>query len=339
MQNVLIIAEAGVNHNGKLDNILKMIQIASDSGADYIKFQTFRAENLVTRKAKMANYQIKNFSGGRDQYQMLKNLEIKDFWYKKIKSACEKVGIGFLSSPFDTFSVSTLATLGMDYFKIPSGEITNKLLLMEVAKYGKRIILSSGMSTIDEIKDALNVLYSEGVEKKNIFVLHCNTDYPTKYSDTNILAIKHISKKLDIQVGYSDHTIGFEASIMAVSLGAKIIEKHFTIDKKALGPDHKASLSPLQLKKFVSSIRKAEKCTIGDGYKKPTPSELKNKALVRKSLYYRDYFKKGDKLEIKDFVALRPDFGISPMEVHNFIEKKLKVNVNKNQLIKKSDFE
>ena len=338
MRKVLVIAEAGVNHDGKLDNILKMIDIASSSGADYIKFQTFKAENLATQKAKMANYQIKN-SPFTSQYEMLKKLEIQDHWYKKIKDYSEKAGVGFLSSPFDISAVSTLSSLGIEYFKIPSGEITNKLLLTEVAKYGKKIILSSGMSTIDEIGDALNVLCKAGVNKKNISVLHCNTDYPTKYRDANLFAIKHISEEFDISVGYSDHTIGFEASIMAVSLGATIIEKHFTLDKRALGPDHKASLSPSQLKNFVSSIRKAEKCISGDGFKKPTLSELKNKNLVRKSLYYRDYFKRGYKLTIHDFVALRPDLGISPMEVDHLVEKKLNVDVEKHQLIKKSDFQ
>ncbi len=337
MSKVKIIAEAGVNHNGSFSNIIQMIDIASEAGADFIKFQTFKAKNLVSSFALKAEYQRKNTSENKHQYSMLKKLEIPEKWYGKIISHCLDKGIEFLSSVFDKESVDLLLKHGLTTFKIPSGEITNKPLLKYVAKKGQKIILSTGMSDISEIKKALGVIYSEKFKSENIILLHCNTEYPTKNSEVNLLAINHIKDEFKVPVGYSDHTLGNEAAIAAVALGSQIIEKHFTLNRNSLGPDHKASLSPKELSVFILSIRNATECLSGDGIKKPTPSELKNKEVVRKSLFYKKKLSKGHILQETDFISLRPEIGISPMEIDSLNNRILKVDVNKNQLTKFSD--
>ncbi len=337
MKKVKIIAEAGVNHNGLFSNIIQMIDIASDAGADYIKFQTFKAKNLASSLALKAEYQKKNTSENKDQFSMLKKLEIPKKWYQKIISHCDDKGIGFLSSVFDNESVDFLLKHGLTIFKIPSGEITNKPLLKYVAKKAKKIILSTGMSNVFEIKKALEVIYLEKFSKENLIILHCNTEYPTKNSEVNLLAINHIKDEFNVSIGYSDHTLGNEAAIASVVLGSEIIEKHFTLNKNLHGPDHKASLSPTQLRRFINSIRKTSECISGDGIKNPSPSELKNKEVVRKSLFYNKRLKKGHILCESDFIPLRPAIGISPMEIDSLSNRALKVDVNKNQLTKFSD--
>ena len=274
MKKTTIIAEAGVNHNGSLKKAIKLIDIAAKSGADIIKFQSFTAENVVTRNAKKANYQKISTVKDESQLQMLKKLELNLKSHKKIISHCKKVGIEFLSSPFDNESISLLKKLRVKRFKVPSGEINNLPYLRKIGKIGKPVILSTGMSSINEIKKAIKILTNSGTKKKLITVLHCNTDYPTKYQDVNLKAMLAIKEKLNVNIGYSDHTLGIEIPIAAVAMGATIIEKHFTLDKNSSGPDHKSSLSPKELKKMILSIRKIE-TSLGNGKKIPTNSELK----------------------------------------------------------------
>ena len=337
MSKVKIIAEAGVNHNGSFSNIIQMINIASEAGADFIKFQTFKAKNLVSSFALKAEYQKKNTSEKKDQYSMLKKLEIPEKWYSKIISHCHDKGIGFLSSVFDKESVDFLIKYGLTTFKIPSGEITNKPLLKYVAQKAKKIILSTGMSNISEIKKALDVIYFQKFKSENITLLHCNTEYPTKNSEVNLLAINHIKDEFKVPIGFSDHTLGNEAAVASVALGSQIIEKHFTLNKDLPGPDHKASMSPRELRGFIISVRKVTECISGDGIKKPTPSELKNKEVVRKSLFYKKKLLKGHTLCEGDFISLRPEIGICPMEIDSLNNRILRVDVNKNQVTKFSD--
>ncbi len=314
LKKTKIIAEAGVNHNGDINLAKKLIAYAACSGADYVKFQTFKAKNLVSKTARKAQYQIKNGNDRDDtQFQMLKNLEMPFEWHFELKDYAEKLGIKFLSTGFDVDSIDFLNKLGVELFKIPSGEITNKPYLKEVAKKGRPIILSTGMSKIEEVTDAVDILVDHGVTKKMITVLHCNTEYPTPMKDVNLRAMLHIKRKLGIEVGYSDHTLGIEVAVAAVALGAQVIEKHFTLDKKMDGPDHLASLDPKELKIMVQSIRNIELAISGSGIKEPSDSEKRNVIDVRKSLHFKKKFKKGHVLSTDDFVILRPGCGISPM--------------------------
>jgi N-acetylneuraminate synthase/N,N'-diacetyllegionaminate synthase len=259
MKHVVIIAEAGVNHNGDFGLAKRLIEAAADAGADYVKFQTFKAEKLVTRSAQKATYQINNINDGdNSQFKMLKNLEMPFEWHYELSECAETLGIKFLSTGFDEQSIDFLEELGIDLFKIPSGEITNKPYLQHVAKKGKPIIFSTGMANMQEVADAMDVLIKEGVDRQNIMILHCNTEYPTPMKDVNLTAMNHIKKTLGVEVGYSDHTLGIEVPIAAVALGAKVIEKHFTLDKKMKGPDHLASLEPNELKLMVQAIRNIE---------------------------------------------------------------------------------
>lgn len=312
-KKVVIIAEAGVNHNGSIDLAKKLIDVAADSGADYIKFQTFKAEKLVTKNAKKAEYQIVNTEFKNDsQFDMLKNLEIPLHWYDELISYSFEKNIKFLSTGFDEESIDLLESYKIDLYKIPSGEITNKPYLEHIAKKGKSIILSTGMATLDEIRDALNIFYKYGIEKSRVTVLHCNTEYPTPMKDVNLLAMNHIKSEFNIEVGYSDHTLGIEVPIAAVSLGATVIEKHITLDKNMEGPDHIASLEPNELKMMVQSIRNIEKA-LGKGFKSPSESELKNKNIARKSIVASCEIRKGDVFTPNNITTKRPGTGISPM--------------------------
>ena len=325
--DILIIAEAGVNHNGDFSIALELINQASLAGAQYIKFQTFKTENITTLNAKKAEYQLKNKLIDESQFEMLKSLEIPLQWYPKLINHCKKKNIKFLSTGFDIESIDLLEKLDISLFKIASGEITHKRLLKHVASKNKNIILSTGMADMKEINEAINVLISEGIDKEQITVLHCSTQYPTPLKDVNLLAMLDIKKRFNLKVGYSDHTQGIEVSIAAAALGAKVIEKHFTLDKTLPGPDHKASLDPMEFKKMVEGINSVSIALSGSGIKEPNNGELKNKISIRKSIYYKNNLIKGTRLEEKHFVALRPGDGISPMKIDFFIGKKLNNDV------------
>lgn len=328
INRVVIIAEAGVNHNGDINLAKKLIEEAAHSKADYVKFQTFKAKNLVSKIARKAAYQIKN-SNGNDisQFQMLKNLEMPFEWHFELRDYAEKLGIKFLSTGFDEESLNFLNKLGVDFFKIPSGEITNKPFLIHVAGQGKPIVLSTGMATFVEVKDAVGILCSNGISKKMITVLHCNSEYPTLMKDVNLMAMLHIKSQLGLEVGYSDHTLGIEVPVAAVALGARVIEKHFTLDKKMEGPDHLASLEPKELKIMVKAIRNVELAILGSGFKEPSASEKKNRLITRKSIHTNKPINSGDFITAEDLIMKRPGDGISPMEIGSIIERKVKFDL------------
>ncbi len=307
--SVFIIAEAGVNHNGRLDLAYELVDAARDSGADCIKFQTFKSENLVSKNAHKAEYQ-KNTTGDGSQLQMLKKLELSNEEFLKIKEYCDKIGICFLSTPFDIDSISFLDSIKMPFWKIPSGEITNYPYLVAIAKTCKPIVMSTGMCDMEDITAAINVLEINGAT--DIRLLHCNTEYPTPYGDVNLKAMQSMKKKYDVEVGYSDHTVGIEVPIAAVALGATIIEKHFTLDKGMEGPDHKASLEPNEFATMVTSIRNIERA-LGTGMKKPSLSEKKNISVARKSIVAKRNIVIGEELTEDNITVKRPGTGISPM--------------------------
>lgn len=312
MSKTFIIAEAGVNHNGSLELAFKLIDAAKEAGADAVKFQSFKADKLVSKKADKAEYQKQTTDTSESQYEMIKKLELSIDEHKKLIEYCNKIGIQFLSSPFDLDSIDLLNELGLEIFKIPSGEIINLPYLRKIGKLNKNVILSTGMADLGEIEDALDVLIDNGTDKNNITVLHCNTEYPTPFEDVNLRAMVTIKNSFGVKVGYSDHTNGIEIPIAAVALGAEVIEKHFTLDRNMKGPDHKASLEPNELKQMVSAIRNIEKA-LGSGIKKPSQSELKNKPIVRKSLVAIKEIKKGEKFTEEIIGIKRPGTGISPM--------------------------
>ena len=329
MTKTVIIAEAGVNHNGDIKIAKKLIEKASETGADYIKFQTFRAEKLVSTEAKKAEYQQRNEAGNSDkQFEMLKNLELSEKDHFELKKYAELKKIKFLSSGFDEESIDFLDVLGVDLFKVPSGEITNKPYLQHIASKHRPIILSTGMATVNEIEDALNVFYAEGIDKKSIIVLHCNTEYPTPMEDVNLKAMSAIQEAFDINIGYSDHTLGIEVSISAVTLGARVIEKHFTLDRTMPGPDHRASLEPEEFRHMVKAIRNIENALGGDGLKHPSKSEIKNLNIVRKSIHVNNFLNIGHVIQNEDLIMLRPGDGISPMDIEKVIGKKVIKQIN-----------
>ncbi len=334
---VIIIAEAGVNHNGDVELAKKLIEKASEAKADYVKFQTFIAEKVISISAKKASYQVTNTDSEESQLQMVKKLELKFDDFRALKKHSELHNIQFLSTPFDLESAIFLKELGVKIFKIPSGEITNLPYLKLIGSFNLDVILSTGMANLQEIKEAVKVLIDSGTPLSNITILHCNTEYPTPMSDVNLLAMHNIKNELGVEIGYSDHTEGIEVSMAAVALGAKVIEKHFTLDKQMEGPDHVASLNPEELKNLVSSIRNIEKAISGSGVKEPSVSEMKNISIVRKSLHYRDSFPKGHVISFDDILIVRPGNGISPMEIDKVIGKELKSNVFSNQLINYSE--
>ena len=330
--SVFIIAEAGVNHNGSIDLAKKLIDTASAAGADAVKFQTFKADNLATKNAQKAMYQKETTNIEESQFDMLKKLELSTEMHKELISYCRNKKIIFLSSPFDHESIELLEDLGLEIFKIPSGEITNLPYLRHIGKLNKKIILSTGMSNMNEVKIALDILTNSGTKKKNITVLHANTEYPTPMEDVNLRAMVTIGKVLDIKFGYSDHTLGIEVDIAAVAMGAKCIEKHFTLDCNMEGPDHKASLEPDELKEMVKSIRNIE-LALGSNIKKPSNSELPNIQIARKSIVAKTKIKKGDILKENNITIKRPGGGISPMNWDNVIGTIATKNYEEDELI------
>lgn len=324
MSNVIIIAEAGVNHNGNIENAYRLIDVAVESGANYVKFQTFKTEKLTSINAKKANYQIENTKvTNESQFEMLKKVELSESDHKLLINYCRSKNIKFFSTAFDIESLVFLSTLELDFVKIPSGEITNLPYIKMASKLFKKVILSTGMATIKEIGDAIDIIQGEGVSINNITVLHCNTEYPTPMKDVNLLAMLDIKKKFNVNIGYSDHTLGVEIPIAAVALGAKIIEKHFTLDRNMNGPDHAASLEPIELKKMVESIRNIELAISGTGFKSPTTSELKNIMIARKSIHLVKAKLKGEIILETDVEMLRPGDGISPMMLSTIIGRKV----------------
>ena len=317
----LIIAEAGVNHNGNLDIAKKLIDVASNAKVDFIKFQTYKTKNLVSSNAKMADYQIKNISSNLSQFEMLKKLELSFSDFQELISYSKSKKIGFLSSPFDIESIDYLNKLEIDFIKIPSGEITNFPYLEKIASISKKVILSTGMSTLKEIESALDILTSKNLKKKDITLLHCNTEYPTPFVDVNLKAMENLKNHFDMMVGYSDHTLGIEVPIAAVALGACVIEKHITLDSKMEGPDHFASIEPKQLDSMVKSIRNIETAISGSGIKTPSNSELKNINIARKSIFTNCKIERGTVIEKKHLTTLRPGDGISPMNWNKIVGK------------------
>ena len=311
--SVFIIAEAGVNHNGSIELAKQLIDVASNSGADAVKFQTFKAENLVSKNAQKAEYQKKTTDISESQFDMIKKLELDVNTHKELIAYCQEKNIMFLSTPFDHDSIDLLNELGLKIFKIPSGDITNLPYLKRVGALGKQVILSTGMSTLKEVGDALTILVGTGTQKANITVLHANTMYPTPMEDVNLNAMLAIQEEFGVAIGYSDHTLGIEVDIAAVAMGASIIEKHFTLNKAMEGPDHKASLEPEELKAMVSAIRNIEKA-LGSNEKILSPSEEVNINIVRKSIVASCPIRKGELLSEKNISTKRPGTGISPMK-------------------------
>tara|TARA_Y100000996_G_scaffold388946_1_gene348941 strand:- start:167 stop:1189 length:1023 start_codon:yes stop_codon:yes gene_type:complete len=330
MKKVIIIAEAGVNHNGDIMIAKKLIDVASKAKVDYVKFQSFKADKLVSPIAKKADYQIKNLKDKDDfQYQMLKRLELSEEDHEELISYCKTKNVKFFSTAFDVDGVSYLSSLNLDAFKIPSGELTNFPYLKAIAQTGLPVIMSTGMATLKEIGESIKVLINNGTIKENLTVLHCNTDYPTPMVDVNLQAMLKIKEKFDVNIGYSDHTIGTEIPIAAVALGAKIIEKHFTLDRNLKGPDHKASLEPKELKYMVDSIRNLEQAMNGNGIKEPSQSERKNILIARKSIHLLRDLSSGTVISEEDIIPLRPGDGICSMNWEKVLGKTLKRDVKK----------
>jgi len=320
--NTLIIAEAGVNHNGSMELAKMLIDAAVDAGADIVKFQTFKAGKLVSRAARKAAYQKNNLKDSDDsQYNMLKKLELDEAMHLELIDYCQQKGITFLSTGFDEESIDLLDRLGLPFYKIPSGEITNKPYLQHIARKMKPVIISTGMAELNEIKDALDVMTGEGLGLSSITVLHCNTEYPTPMEDVNLMAMRNIRDSFGVKVGYSDHTRGIEVPIAAVALGAEVIEKHFTLDRNMEGPDHKASLEPSELKAMVDAIRNIELAVSGSGIKEPSPSEKPNKIIARKSIHLATTISKGEKIQQHHLTMKRPGDGISPMLIDQVVGK------------------
>jgi N,N'-diacetyllegionaminate synthase len=321
MKRTLIIAEAGVNHNGSIENAFKLIDAAKEAGADYVKFQTFKADKLVNKIVEKADYQKVNVNDGdNSQYGMLKKLELTEQMHDEILRHCEKMEIKFLSTPFDQDSITLLKSLGVAIGKIPSGEITNLPYLRKMAQSFPQLIMSTGMCTMDDVKNAVDALVAAGAKKENITVLHCNTEYPTPMKDVNLRAMLNIKEELGIEIGYSDHTMGIEVPVAAVALGATIIEKHFTLDRTMAGPDHPASLEPGELIEMVKSIRNID-LALGEGLKIPSESEKKNIEIVRKSIVANRDITKGELFSEENLTVKRPGTGISPMDWDKVIGK------------------
>ncbi len=332
MNKTLIIAEAGVNHNGSIELAQQLVDAAVAAGVDYVKFQTFKAEKIASRNATKASYQQKTTNASESQLAMLKKLELSKEDHLSLIEYCSKKNIQFLSTPFDLESIDLLKELGIRLGKIPSGEITNLPYLRKMAKTFPQLILSTGMATMKEIEEALNVLLNTGANKNSIVILHCNTEYPTPFEDVNLLAMPSIGKKFGVSFGYSDHTKGIEVPIAAVALGAVVIEKHFTLDRNMEGPDHKASLEPQELIEMVNSIRNIEKA-VGSGVKEPSPSELKNITIARKSIVAATNINKGEIFTEGNLTVKRPGSGISPMQWDAVLGKKASRDFEADELI------
>ena len=322
----MIIAEAGVNHNGSIEKAKELIDAAADAGADLVKFQTFQASKLVSAKAPKAAYQTRNDGNGNTQFDMLKKLELSYQQHLELIEHCALRSIRFFSTAFDHDSVDQLAHFKLRLWKIPSGEITNLPYLEKIGKFNDSVIISTGMCTMDEILDAINVIVASGTDRTKITVLHCNTEYPTPMQDVNLKAMQSIGKITGLPVGYSDHTLGIEVPIAAVALGAVVIEKHFTLDRRLPGPDHAASLEPFELKAMVAAIRNIERA-LGSEKKEPTPSELKNLTVARKSIHLARALPAGSLLHANDLEMKRPGDGISPMKLKTVIGRKIKYDL------------
>lgn len=332
----MIIAEAGVNHNGSLDRAKKLIEAVADAGADVIKFQTFIAKNLVSVTAPKADYQIKNEGAEKSQYEMLKALELSKSDHLELIQHCKKHNITFFSTAFDEESLSFLMSLNLGFWKIPSGELTNLPYLRKIGSFNQEIFISTGMSTMQEIKDAISVLIKSGTDKQKILVMHCNTEYPTPMQDVNLKAMLSIRQETDLRVGYSDHTLGIEVPIAAVALGAEVIEKHFTLDRTLPGPDHKASLEPGELKMMVSAIRNIE-LALGQGVKEPTASENKNITIARKSIHLKNALVSGTVLLEEHLIMKRPGDGISPMKIDEIVGRRINRDLSADHKLKAED--
>lgn len=332
MKKVFIIAEAGVNHNGSSDIAKELIDAAVKAGADAVKFQTFKAANLVSKTAQKADYQKQTTDVEESQFEMIQKLELDVDTHKELISYCKHKNILFLSTPFDHESIELLHKLGLEVFKIPSGEITNLPYLRHIGSLNKRVILSTGMANLGEIEAAINVIIQAGSNRKNITILHANTEYPTPMKDVNLKAMVTIGNAFNTNYGYSDHTLGIEVPIAAVALGASIIEKHFTLDKNMPGPDHRASLEPHELISMIQAIRNIEQA-LGSTVKQPSPSETKNKSIARKSLVAKTSIKKGEFFTEENLTIKRPGTGISPMRWDEVIGTKAVNNYQEDDLI------
>lgn len=319
---VVIIAEAGVNHNGSMDLARQLIDVAAEAGVDYVKFQTFRADKIASRVAGKAEYQKKTTGADEGQLQMLKKLELSYEDHIRLINYCREKSVRFLSTPFDLESIDLLKELGITIGKIPSGEITNRPYLQKMANSFHQLILSTGMADRTEVEQAIHVLIDAGARKEDLVVLHCNTEYPTPYEDVHLRAMTAMGREFSVRVGYSDHTEGIEVPIAAVALGACLIEKHFTLDRNMVGPDHKASLEPGELIKMVQSIRNIEKA-LGSAVKAPSPSEIKNRVIARKSLVALRDLPAGHVLTEEDITTKRPGTGISPMQIDKLVGRTL----------------
>lgn len=330
MKHVCIIAEAGVNHNGSFELAKKMVDVAKEAGVDYVKFQTFNPKKLVSKNAEKAGYQKETTEKNESQLEMLQKLTLTKDNFKDLKDYCDNLGIGFISTPFDLESIKFLEDFDMDFWKVPSGEVTNLPYLEAIAKTGKKIVMSTGMCDITEILQAIDVLENNGA--KDIDLLHCNTQYPTPFEDVNLNAMSTIQNATLKKVGYSDHTLGIEVPIAAVALGAEIIEKHFTLDNTMEGPDHKASLNPIELKEMVDAIRNIEKA-LGESNKKTSDSEKDNKLIARKSIVASKNIKKGELLTEENLTTKRPGIGISPMDWYNVLGTIAKKDFKEDDLI------
>ncbi len=332
MKRTIIIAEAGVNHNGDINIAKKLIDIAVEAGVDYVKFQTFKADLAISKNAKKADYQNKTTDKSESQYEMIKKLELDKETHHILIDYCKAKNIKFLSTPFDLESIDLLFDLGIELYKIPSGEITNYPYLKKIAQKGLPIIISTGMANMQEIHDAFNILTENGIAKKDITILHANTEYPTPMEDVNLNAMLTIGNEFNTNFGYSDHTLGVEIPTAAVALDASVIEKHFTLDRTMQGPDHKASLEPTELKAMVSAIRNIE-IAMGNGIKKASKSEQKNKPIARKSIVANKNIKKGEIFTENNITVKRPGTGISPMLWNEIIGKKAIKNFVEDDLI------
>ena len=330
--SVFIIAEAGVNHNGSIELAKKLIDVAVEAGADAVKFQTFKADKLVSKRAQKADYQKQTTSIGETQYEMLKKLELDENAHRVIISYCKDKGVMFLSTPFDHDSIDLLISFQMPIFKIPSGEITNLPYLRHIGSLGKEVILSTGMANLNEVQDALEVLIKAGTSKEKITVLHATTEYPCPIDEVNLRAMQTIHAAFGVKVGYSDHTQGIEVPIAAVAMGATVIEKHFTLDRTMEGPDHKASLEPDELKAMVQAIRHIEQA-LGDGVKRPSESEQKNISVARKSILASRPIEIGETFSDNNLIVKRPGNGISPMRWDEIVGNKATRNFSIDELI------
>ena len=330
MTRTMIIAEAGVNHNGSMEFAKRLIDAASEADVDYVKFQTFKAENLLTEYAEKAPYQREATGAEESQFEMIKKLELSKEMHTALKAYCEKKNVKFVSSPFDVKSLDLLVELGVDFIKVPSGEIINFPFLKAIGKTALPVILSTGMSTLADVEAAMHVLIENGT--RDLTLLHCNTEYPTPYDDVNLKAMDTLRESFKVPVGYSDHSLGIEVPIAAVARGAVVIEKHFTLDKTLPGPDHRASLDPSELKAMVQAIRNVESC-LGDGIKKPSKSEKRNMRIARKSIVAKCDIELGEVFSDQNLSVKRPGTGISPMQWEQVVGKKAAKAFKKDELI------